>query len=248
MRALNAAVAISALLGLSAWAQDLPPAASTQVVIVSHTDHLDFPAGGVLKLENSTGELTIEGWDQPGVEITTIKSTKRPYAEAEKSKATALLDPVKIQASRKDNEVVVHTDFPHRFGVPGIGSLHGAPTSFNLEYRIKVPRATRLTVAHNEGEVHVDNLAGDVQVKSHQGLITVHLIDPASVAIHAHSRSGKVDSDVPGTTKGNVLLGHNFTANNTAAGQKLDLDIGYGDVVILNMHKTPLPAPEAIGQ
>lgn len=248
MKPFNAALRLMPLcvIPLCLCAQDLPPDGATRVLTVSHTDHLDFPPNGTLKVENSTGELTIAGWDQPGIEITTIKSTKQPDIEKRKTKDKALLDRVEIQSSVKGNQVVVDTQFPHRFGVPGFGKVHGAPTSFGLEYRIRVPRAARVDVAHNEGEVHIEDISGNVQVKSHQGLITVNLSDPGMVAIHAHAISGNVDSDFPGSLKHNIVFGHAFTASNTAATRKLDLDIGYGDIVILNMHKTPLPPP--VGQ
>src|SRR5580704_17744521 len=47
---------------------------------VTKTERFDFPAGGTLRLKNSIGELTVEGWDQPGIEITTIKSPRKPMA------------------------------------------------------------------------------------------------------------------------------------------------------------------------
>src|SRR5215471_11888363 len=42
----------------------------------ARTDRVAFPPGGTLHLSKSIGELTIEGWDEPAVEITTIKSVK----------------------------------------------------------------------------------------------------------------------------------------------------------------------------
>jgi len=43
--------------------------ASPQIVEVSKTDRMDFPANGTLRVQDSTGELTLEGWDQSGIEI-----------------------------------------------------------------------------------------------------------------------------------------------------------------------------------
>src|SRR5271154_1980328 len=64
-----AAFVISMLLPLAAG--DL----STRIVTVSETKTLDAAPAGTLHLQNSRGEVTIEGWDQPRVEITVIKST-----------------------------------------------------------------------------------------------------------------------------------------------------------------------------
>src|ERR1700729_128256 len=54
--------------------------------VVSKTQHLDFPAGGTLRFINSVGVLTVEAWDQPGVEITTTKSTKADVDAAHREK------------------------------------------------------------------------------------------------------------------------------------------------------------------
>src|SRR5580658_8212698 len=92
-----------------------------QRIQVTKTDHADFPAGGTLRLKNSTGELTIEGWDQPGVEITTTKSTKLAYTSSspERAKASQVLDEVKVSEARQGDELVITTDFPrHRRFLP----------------------------------------------------------------------------------------------------------------------------------
>lgn len=49
---------------------------SGQRIEVSDLKELDFPPGGTLHMTNANGEITIEGWDQPGMEITVIKTTK----------------------------------------------------------------------------------------------------------------------------------------------------------------------------
>src|SRR5579863_4710984 len=64
---------------------------------VTKTERLDFPSGGTLHLKNSIGELTVEGWDQAGIEITTIKSPRNPMAQ---------LDRVQVKAERQKDEVV----------------------------------------------------------------------------------------------------------------------------------------------
>ena len=66
-----------------------------QKIQVVHTEHADFPAGGLLTLKNSMGDLTIEGWDRPDVEITTIKSTKAAYAAQDRERVSRELDKVR---------------------------------------------------------------------------------------------------------------------------------------------------------
>ena len=55
--------------------------APIEQVQTSHTEHMDFPSGGTLIMKKSTGDLTIEGWDGSGLEITTVRSTKSYHPE-----------------------------------------------------------------------------------------------------------------------------------------------------------------------
>ncbi len=50
-----------------------------QRVQVNKTEHIDFPSGGTLRLTNSVAVLTVEAWDRPDVEISTIKPSPAPH-------------------------------------------------------------------------------------------------------------------------------------------------------------------------
>src|SRR5947209_18395674 len=80
-----------------------------QTVQVTNTQRVDFASGGVLKLTNSIGELAVQGWDRPYVEITTIKSTKGAYTFPEREKATQELDKVLIAVERQGDELAITT-------------------------------------------------------------------------------------------------------------------------------------------
>src|SRR5215469_16065662 len=95
-------------------------------VQVSKTERLDFPAGGTLRLKNSVGVLTVEGWDRPDVEITTIKSSKDPYDAREREKAANQLDRVRVAAERQGDELVITTDFPRHCPFPFPNPVGGA--------------------------------------------------------------------------------------------------------------------------
>ena len=208
---------------------------------VSKTQRIDFPSGGTLRLKNSVGVLTVEAWDRPDVEITTIKSTKADIEAGEREKAMRDLDRrVNVATERRGDELVVTTNFPrHRpFGV--FYPLSGN-TSFDLEYRIKAPASARIAVDHSLGEVNIDSLAGDIQVTLAQGEILLHLPEEQKYSIHAKSAFGNVSSDFSGPeTRAWWLLGHRSIDENSAAPHKLNLRVGFGDIVIL---KTRLPKP-----
>jgi len=203
-------------------------------VQVSKTEQMDFPAGGVLRLNNSAGELTVEGWDRPQIEITTVKTTTIPYPPREREKALQILDRARVDVRREGNELVITTDFP---GGGFRSGLFGGTAGFDLDYRIKVPSSTRLIANHGVGEVHVQDLTGDLEISVHEGEITLGLPEQARYAIHAKSNCGSVVSDFPGKEKGRFwFIGHQVEHDDSAAPHKLDLKIGYGDIIIL---KTP---------
>src|SRR5258707_15776719 len=89
-----------------------------QKVQVSNTQRLDFPSGGVLHLKNTTGELSVEGWDRPDMEITTMKSTRDFYDSQDRDKASRELDRVRITAEPHGDEDLVTTTFPKRRSFP----------------------------------------------------------------------------------------------------------------------------------
>jgi hypothetical protein len=181
---------------------------------VSNTQRLDFPPGGTLKVTKSFGVLTVEAWDRPDLEITTISSAQG----------------VRVAAERHGDEVVVSTDLPR----------HRAFSGFDLEYRIKAPRTAKLIAAHGSGEVNIDGLAGDIQVTLLQGEIMLHLPQEGRYNIDAQSRLGNVNSDFPGPEKRRWwLLGHRSVNKDAQSTHTLNLRVGFGDIVIL---KTRVPA------
>lgn len=252
-------------------AEDLLLPAAPQKLEVSSTERSDFPSGGTLHLKNSVGELTIEGWDRPGLEITTVKSSKTPVDGRERDKASKLLDKVKVATERKGDEVTVSTAFPKH---PKIERLFTGMTDFDLDYLIKVPRTAKLVIDHTMGEVHIDDIGGEIHATDEMGLITVRLPD-GQYAIDAVSRLGAVDSDFAGNEKSKKWFGHTFLASGTApaastgpaatgsrgnaavpaaavpvkalsapaAAQTIFLRIKYGDIIVERMHQPPPPAP-----
>jgi hypothetical protein len=169
-----------------------------------------------------------------------VKSTKLKYTAAAegREKASHMLDEVKVAVARQGDELVITTDYPrHRRFLPrpSVGAR-----DFDLDYHIKVPRDARLIVDHDEGEIHFDDVTGDIRATTHQGTITLRLAPEGQYGIDAKSRIGAVISDFPGTTK-RKHFGHEFTEVSQAPHQ-LYLRDGYGDIVILRMRK-PAPLP-----
>jgi len=204
---------------------------------VTKTEHADLGAGGTVRFKNSTGELTIEGWDQPGVEITTTKSTKLAFAAAgvEHDRAAHMLDEVKVSAAVQGSELVITTEFPRHTRFlprPSVGAR-----DFDLDYVVKVPRNAKLVVDHDSGEIHFDDVTGDIHATLIQGEITLRLPAGSQYGIDAKCRIGALTSDFPGITK-REHFGHSFIQS-AQAPHNLYLRDGFGDIVILKMRQPP---------
>ena len=213
---------------------------------VTKTEHIDFPARGTLRLTNSVGVLTVEAWDQPGVEITTIKSSRFEYPAPERQKIAHELESVHVVAERRGDELVVTTDCPkHRpFPPPNILDPFAKEAGFDLEYRIKAPRVTRIIADHHMGEVNIDGLTGDIQVTLRRGEILLHLPEEGRYDIRATSKFGDVNNDFPGEEKRRRwVVGHRVANEDSPAPHKLNLRVKFGDIVIL---KTRTPKPEGL--
>ena len=206
-----------------------------QKVQAAHTERVDFPSGGLLRLKNSVGEVTVEGWERPDVEIATVKSTKVALASGDRAKASHQLDQVRISVQRQGDELIVVTEFPrHR----------GLPPSFDLDYKISAPMNATLAVDHGAGEVHVDNLTSDIHVTVRNGGITLQLPQEGQYGIDAKSDFGGVTSDFPGHEKRTRwLLGHQFVQGASAI-HNLYLRVGFGDITIMKIPRPPTPTPQ----
>jgi hypothetical protein len=216
-----------------------------QIAQVSKTERMDFPSGGTLGLKHSIGVLTVEAWDRPDVEITTIKSTKAELDARGRERAGSQLEKVHVATERSGNELVVTTTFPRHLAFPSSFPSKGE-VSFLLEVRIKAPAAARVIDEHHDvGEVNIDGLISDIQVRLHQGAITLHLPEEGQYSIHAKSTFGSVNSDFSEHEKRRWwVLGHQSVTEATAAPHKLDLKVAFGDIVLL---KTRVPkAPESL--
>jgi hypothetical protein len=211
----------------------------TRKVVVTKAERLDFPASGLLRIKKTSGYLTIEGWDNPGAEIITTGSTRMEVSASDQTKDSAELNKVSVKGERGGDELVVTMDFPVRH------------STFDLDCHIRVPRNARIAIDRGSGDVYVDGVTGDVSASLREGQLTLHLPQDAAYQIHASSTFGTVNSDYPGDERHNGwLTGHRFVREEP--GRKLDLKIGYGDIVILKTRMPQTPpitnsAPAASG-
>jgi hypothetical protein len=201
---------------------------------VTSTEHAAFAAGGIIRLQNSYGYLTVEGWDEPEVEVIVTRSTDGFYPPRQKTEAIERLNRVKVSAeSRSAKEVTITTD-PARKKLLIVSWPFPKKRGVTAEYTVHVPRDSRLEIQHDNGYVWVSDITGDIQVHSHTGDMIVLLPDPGPYAIDAQTRVGSVSSDFTG--QGHKLLptGTRFAYAGQTPARRVNLRMGRGSITILN--------------
>jgi len=220
-----------AVTGLCASCLLLAVDAPRHKVQQTKTERMEFPLGGLLRLSHSMGEVTIDAWDEPGLEITTTKTTEAAYDSATRQKGVEELDQVRMAAERHGDERVLTTTFPpHSHFKP---QLPGS-AKVDLESHMYVPRAARLAIENGSGNVYVEDVTGNIEASVGQGTILLRLPEEGHYEIDARSKWGSVTSDFAGQArKSRWLVGHQFAGHEEAGAKKLYLRAGYGDIIIL---------------
>jgi hypothetical protein len=192
---------------------------SSQIVRVSETQTLDAARAGTLHLENSRGAVNIEGWDQPRVEITVIKSTTGLFHASDA--ATHLLDHAHIKSDRNGDEILISTQVPRH-----------DRDELRVQYYIKAPRDSKIVIDRGNGSVYVAGMAGDIDTTLKQGQLTLILPENAEYSIDARAKIGDVYWEVDGQEQRHHFLGHGFTNGPATPAHKLYLRVCYGDIMI----------------
>src|SRR5579863_3926382 len=78
-------------------------AEDSKQVRVANTDRVNFAPGGLIRLDNSYGDVTVEGWDRSEVEITMIKTMPFDYDVKHPSVASQHLEAVRIAVEKRSD-------------------------------------------------------------------------------------------------------------------------------------------------
>ncbi len=213
----------------------LPKTPLQQVPVVT-TDRVDFAAGGTIRFEGSVGELSIEGWDQPQVQVTL---TRFDYVDAvDQDREKGKLERITVKTEKRSgNELVITTTLPHRNFF--VRKVRGE-TDSAMHYRVMVPRDSHLIIHHGNGDVVVYDVGGDIEATAGVGAVVVQLDDPAQYAIDARSRVGEVYSDYGGKYRAPLLIGDGLLASAPAPAHRVFVRVGIGDIDIVKMGPNPI--------
>jgi hypothetical protein len=199
------------------------------------TERLPFGPGGTIRLNNSFGYLTVEGWDEPEVEIAVIKSTDSFYYPSQQQRAEQPFAKIRMAAERRSGkELAISTIIEGRHRFPPL--VRKSELGVTVEYRIHVPRDSHLIVRHDNGYVCVSDMAGDLDLRSHTGDMIVMLPETGPYSIDARTRLGSVSSDFTGKSWSRLsqfLVGSHFDRASQTPKRQIYLRMGRGSIEIL---------------
>jgi hypothetical protein len=200
---------------------------------VTTTQRQEFGSRGSIYIVDSFGEVEIEGWDQPEVEVIVTRTTQKEYEPKDLVKAVKELERIKVEMElvSESTLLIVKTTFPPR--TPK--RLLRGKTNINLDYTIKVPRHSKLVIKHDIGEVQVTNVHGDMEVTNRIGEVSLKLPGENQYAVDARVKIGDVSSEFGQTTDRQKLLGAKLEGDSPATARKLFLRVGIGEIQVKKM-------------
>jgi Putative adhesin len=193
------------------------------------TERVDFAPGGTIRVDGSDGDLNIEAWDRPEVEVTINKSTQRLYTAKEADDARKRLDLVALKLDRKSpTEVTISTTFPSRT----LKRLFRGKFDYLLEYRIHVPRNSHLIVRHGTGTVVMTGVTGDVEASTHVGDIVLMIPGSDGYSVDARTKFGGIHSDFGGAAGRHHVTSGQLSFAPASPQHRIVLRVGIGDINI----------------
>lgn len=146
---------------------------------------------GTLTVDARVGDLRIDGWDEPRVEI----EAEKVVQAGSEAKARRLYGQIKIELSGGDKEVRLRTIHPpRRLWRPFRGA-----TKLSVNYRIRMPYDANLTLHCGDGDVRVTGITGQQRIRVSYGDVEINVPSVYRLrSLDARTWLGYVQSDLHG--------------------------------------------------
>jgi hypothetical protein len=127
--------------------------------------HKEYTAGTkTLEISNRYGDVVIQSWDKDQIVIDVKVTVEMPNKE----KAQRLLDLIDVQFSEGATTISAKTVIDDKFNFTGWGDSR----KFSIDYNIKMPVGTDLTLSNKYGNTDIDELHGLLNLDIKYGNIT----------------------------------------------------------------------------
>lgn len=178
---------------------------------------------GTLTIDTRMGDIHVESWDQPRLEI---EAEKVVEARDEKH-AQPLYDRLQVVLTGQDKQVLLRTVYPPR----GLRRPFRGESKLSVNFRIHMPFDANLTMKCVDGNVRVSGLAGQQAINVNYGDVE---IDVPSVyrlrSLNARSILGYVQSDIHG--ENSAGWGRRIMFWNSGGDQDIKIRVRMGGVYV----------------
>ena len=129
--------------------------------------HQEYTPGPntTLEINNRYGDVVISSWDQNQIVIDVKVTVELPS----KDKAEKLISYIDIQFSEEGNLIKARTVIDDKFSFSGWG---GESKKFSIDYNVKMPAGTALTLANRYGNTKITELTNLVNLDIKYGNLT----------------------------------------------------------------------------
>jgi hypothetical protein len=178
---------------------------------------------GTLTVETRIGDLRIEGWDEPRLEVEAEKVV-RASSEA---KAKSLYDQIKIELVGGDKDVRLRTLYPPR----RLWRLFRGATKLSVNYRIRMPYDANLILKCVDGDVRVIGIVGRQHVRVSYGDVEITVPSVYRLrSLDARAWLGYVQSDLHG--EDSAGFGRKISFWNPSGDQDISVRVRMGGVYV----------------
>jgi len=178
---------------------------------------------GTLILDTRLGDVHIEGWDEPRVEIETEKVVRAKNDRG----AKPLYDQVRVEIQGADHQVRIQTLYPSRRPWrPFRGE-----SKLSVNFRIKMPYDANLKLHSVNGDVAVRGVLGNQELRVNYGDIEIDVPSTYRLrSLDARAWLGYVQSDLHGEDAAG--FGRQLSFWNPTGDQEIKVRVRLGGVYV----------------
>ena len=180
---------------------------------------------GTLTVDTRMGDLYIEGWDEPRVEIETEKVV-RAGSEA---KAKPLYDLIQVRMEGGDKEVRLTTIYPSR----KLWRPFRDESRLSVNLRIRMPYDSNLKIKCVDGDVRIQGIAGREELLVNYGDVEIDVPHVYGLrSLRAHAWLGYIQSDLQGLDTDSAGFRQKVWFWNAGGTQDIDVKVRMGGIFI----------------
>ncbi len=201
-----------------------PPARADEFTRTTHYSIRMF-SFGTLTIDTRIGDVTVEGWDYPRLEVDAEKLVRA----GSKRRADVLYDKIGIRLRGQDKKITLTTLLPAR----RVWRPFRGESKLTVNYTIRMPYDANLIVRCVDGDVTVHGLTKQIFLRVNYGDVEVELPDVYRLrSLKAHTALGYVESDLRGVEQDSAGLERTISFVNGNGDQDVFVSVHMGGVFI----------------